>query len=177
MSGTAPLVRDLLSGNAAVVLELIERRQRERHLGALCLSTWSRATASTLQCWSLFITPEVCADGGGQCPGADLSLTMTASPITTPTGGPVTYTLSVSNAGPSPASNAVVNQTLPSGIVYQGAVSSQGTVSQVGSCLTFSLGTVGIQSSATITVTTVAAAPGLLTSTAGGRLSRSGPQS
>ncbi len=123
-------------------------------------------TASTLQCWSLFISPEQCADGGGQCPGADLSITMTANPITTPTGGPVTYTLSVSNAGPSPASNAVVNQTLPSGIVYQGAVSSQGTVSQTGSLLTFSLGTVGIQSNATITVTTVAAAAGLLTSTA-----------
>lgn len=47
-------------------------------------------SAATLQCWSLFISPEECLDGGGQCPGADLSITMTASPITTPTGGPVT---------------------------------------------------------------------------------------
>jgi uncharacterized repeat protein (TIGR01451 family) len=121
---------------------------------------------STLNCWSLSITPEFCADGGGQCPGADLSLAMKASPITTPVGGPVTYTLSVSNAGPSPAENAVVYQTLPSSMVYQGAVSSQGSVSQVGPAITVSLGTLGIQSNATITVTTVATTPGLFTSTA-----------
>ena len=121
---------------------------------------------STLNCWSLSIAPEVCADGGGQCPGADLSLAMTASPVTTPVGGPVTYTLSVSNAGPSPADNAVVTLTLPLSMVYQGAVSSQGSVSQVGPVITVSLGSLGIQSSATITVTTVATAPGLFTSTA-----------
>ena len=57
-------------------------------------------------------------------------------------------------------------QTLPSSIVYQGSASSQGTVSQAGSLLTFSLGTVGIHSNATITVTTEAAAAGLWTSTA-----------
>ena len=122
--------------------------------------------SSTLQCWSLFITPEQCVDGGGQCPGADLSVTMTANPITTPVGGPLSYYLSISNAGPSPASNAVLTQTLPSSIVYQGAVASQGTVSQLGSVLTFSLGTVPIQSNATITVTAVPTAPGLFTSTA-----------
>ena len=121
---------------------------------------------STLNCWSLSITPELCADGGGQCPGADLSLAMTATPLTTPAGGPVTYTLSVSNAGPSPAENAVVSQTLPLSMVYQGAVSSQGSVSQVGPVITASLGTLGIQSNATITVTTVATTAGLFTSTA-----------
>ena len=122
--------------------------------------------ASTLQCWSLFITPEQCVDGGGQCPGADLSVTMTAIPITTPVGGPLSYALSVSNAGPSPASNTVVSLTLPSSIVYQGAVSSQGTISQLGSLITFSLGTVPIQSNATITVTAVPTVPGLFTATA-----------
>jgi len=122
--------------------------------------------ATSLQCWSLFISPEACPDGGGQCPGADLSITMSASPVTTPTFHPVTYSLTVSNAGPSPASNTVVNMTLPSGIVYQGAVPSQGTVSQTGSLLTFSLGTVPIQSNATITVTAEAVANGLQTSTA-----------
>ncbi|MGA2540613.1 MAG: protease pro-enzyme activation domain-containing protein [Verrucomicrobiota bacterium] len=121
---------------------------------------------ATLQCWSLFITPEQCVDGGGQCPGADLSITMTANPITTPVGGPLGFALSVSNAGPSPGSNAVVSLTLPSSIVYQGAASSQGTISQLGSLVTFSLGTVAIQSNATMTVTTVPQTPGLFTATA-----------
>ena len=122
--------------------------------------------ASTLQCWSLFISPLSCMDGGGQCPGSDLSITMKASPISTPTFAPVTYTMSVSNAGPSPASDTVVSQTLPAGIVYQGAASSQGTVSQTGSLLTFSLGTLGVSSNATITVTAEAVAAGVWTSTA-----------
>jgi uncharacterized repeat protein (TIGR01451 family) len=121
---------------------------------------------ATLQCWSLFITPEQCVDGGGQCPGADLSVAMTATPITTPVGGPLTYNLSVSNAGPSPASNTVLTLTLPSSIVYQGSIASQGTVSQLGSVLTFSLGTVPIQGSATISVTAVPTTPGLFTATA-----------
>jgi uncharacterized repeat protein (TIGR01451 family) len=121
---------------------------------------------AALQCWSLFISPEDCADGGGQCPGADVSITMTANPITLPVGGALTYTLSVSNAGPSPASNAVATQTLPSSIVYQGSSNSQGTVSQFGSVLTFSLGTLGIQSNATLTVFAVPTTPGLFTSTA-----------
>jgi uncharacterized repeat protein (TIGR01451 family) len=163
-SGTAPLVGTYSPDTPLSVFNTLS--------GANANGVWQLfgynllGTASTLQCWSLFISPELCADGGGQCPGADLSVTMTANPITTPTGSPVIYTLSVSNAGPSPASNTVVNLTLPSGIVYQGSVSSQGTVSQVGSLVTFSLGTVAIQGSATITVTTLAAVPGLMTSTA-----------
>jgi uncharacterized repeat protein (TIGR01451 family) len=122
--------------------------------------------ASTLQCWSLFLSPLTCLDGGGQCPGSDLSITMKANPITTSTYNPVTYTLSVSNAGPSPAPDTVVNQTIPSGLVYEGAAMSQGTVSQTGSMLTFFLGTMGIYSNATITVATEAASEGLWTSTA-----------
>jgi subtilisin-like proprotein convertase family protein len=27
----------------------------------------------TLQCWSLFLTPAACLDGGGECPGADMA--------------------------------------------------------------------------------------------------------
>ena len=121
--------------------------------------------AATINCWSLFISPELCATGHGQCPGADLSLSMSANPISTPVGGPLTYTLSVSNAGPSPASNSVFTLTLPLSVVYQGAVPSQGSVSQLGNVVTFSLGTVGIQSNATIIVSTVPTAPGLVTAT------------
>ena len=33
---------------------------------------------AALECWTLNVSPEFCLDGGGQCPGADLSLTMSA---------------------------------------------------------------------------------------------------
>ena len=168
LSGTAPLVGTYSPETPLSTLNGLSGPAANGpwQLYAYNLLSSSSSAATTLQCWSLFITPEICGDGGGQCPGADLSVTMTANPITAPTASPVIYTLSVSNAGPSPASNAVVNLTLPSGIVYQGSVSSQGTASQVGSIVTFSLGTVAVQSGVTIMVTTLAVTPGLMTSTA-----------
>jgi uncharacterized repeat protein (TIGR01451 family) len=122
--------------------------------------------ASTLQCWSLFLSPVTCEDGGGQCPGSDLSITMKANPIATSAYNPVTFTMTVSNAGPSPAMDTVVNQTIPSGVIYEGSSSSQGTVFQTGSMLTFFVGTMGVYSNATITVSTEAVSEGLWTSTA-----------
>src|SRR5690606_5662059 len=32
-----------------------------------------------IQCWSLFLSPQSCTDGGGECPGSDLAVTMTAA--------------------------------------------------------------------------------------------------
>jgi uncharacterized repeat protein (TIGR01451 family) len=121
---------------------------------------------STLECWSLFISPEECTDGGGQCPGSDLSLTMTANPIATTVGGNLVYTLSVSNAGPSSAENVTVIQNLPAGIQYLESTTSQGTLTKSGSTLTIALGTLNAQSSATITVDAFPTQPGFFTSTA-----------
>ncbi len=163
--GLAPLVGTYSPVTPLSVLNLMTGTNVNGIWQLNAINQLSGITA-TLQCWSLFITPEQCVDGGGQCPGADLSVTMTANPITTPVGGPLSYALSVSNAGPSPASNTVLTLTLPSSIVYQGSTNSQGTVSQLGSVLTFSLGTVPIQSNAAIAVTAVPTTPGLFTATA-----------
>lgn len=164
VSGTAPLVGTYSPVTPLATFNMLTGADVN---GVWQLYVYNLAgTASTLQCWSLFISPEACPDGGGQCPGADLSIAMSANPLTTQVNGPVTYTLSVSNAGPSPAPDAVVNMTLPSGIVYEGSTSSQGTFSQIGSLLTFSLGTVGIQSNVTIRVFAKAVATGLQTSIA-----------
>jgi uncharacterized repeat protein (TIGR01451 family) len=164
LNGVAPTVGTYSPATPLSVFNLMS--------GASVNGTWQLYVenllydACTLNCWSLFISPEQCPDGGGQCPGSDLSITMSASPITTPTFSPVTYTMVVSNSGPSPAPDTVVNQTLPAGVIYQGAVTSQGTVSQAGSLVTFSLGTMGVYSNATIIVTTEAVEAGLWTSTA-----------
>jgi len=70
---------------------------------------------------------------------ADLAITKTESPNPAPAGTNITYTIGVSNAGPSDAKNTVVTDTLPAGVNFVGAspnVCSGTTV------LTCSLGTV-----------------------------------
>jgi uncharacterized repeat protein (TIGR01451 family) len=121
---------------------------------------------ATLDCWSLFISAQQCADGGGTCPGSDLSLTMSADPISTVVGTPVFLNLTASNAGPSIATNVVVIQSLPPGLQYLSSTLSQGTVFLSGTNLNFSLGTLDIESNATISVEVVPASTGLLSSVA-----------
>lgn len=48
---------------------------------------------------------------------ADLSIVKTASPVPVAAGGTVTYTLTVTNAGPSPAQNTVLTDVLPPAVL------------------------------------------------------------
>ncbi|MBS3744332.1 MAG: choice-of-anchor D domain-containing protein [Wenzhouxiangellaceae bacterium] len=50
---------------------------------------------------------------------ADVSITKTAEPDPVLTGGTLTYTISVDNAGPSTAENVVVTEMLPEGVTLQ----------------------------------------------------------
>ncbi|HVM51069.1 MAG TPA: protease pro-enzyme activation domain-containing protein, partial [Candidatus Acidoferrum sp.] len=120
----------------------------------------------TLQCWSLFLTPAMCVDGGGECPGADLALGMTAAPEPDLVGNALTYSISVTNNGPSTAKNVQVIQLLPEGVIFNSAVSSQGSCSQSGGIVTGTLGTMGPGSRATITVQVTPAVTGTLSSSA-----------
>ena len=47
------------------------------------------------------LRPAECMDGGGECPGADLALGMTAQPEPVIVGNNLTYTIAVTNNGPS----------------------------------------------------------------------------
>lgn len=58
-------------------------------------------------------------------PGADLALGM-AAPSGAAIGASVTYTLTVTNNGPSPATNAVVTDALPSSIAFSSCASTGG---------------------------------------------------
>ncbi len=88
---------------------------------------------------------------------ADLSITKTSTPNPVVAGTNVTYTITVSNAGPSSAPNVLVKDTLP------GAVSDVSFTPSVGSCiggipgdpalpLTCNLGTLPSGGSASITI-------------------------
>lgn len=54
---------------------------------------------------------------------ADLSLTKTANPTTIVFGTPVTYTLTVANAGPSTATGVQLSDPLPAGLTFESSAS------------------------------------------------------
>jgi uncharacterized repeat protein (TIGR01451 family) len=81
---------------------------------------------------------------------ADLSVTGSAAPDPVTIGGNLTYTITITNAGPAPATNVTLTHTLPAGAALvsatpQGACSGSGPV-------TCSLGTIANGSNVAVTL-------------------------
>jgi uncharacterized repeat protein (TIGR01451 family) len=88
-------------------------------------------------------------------PAADLSLTKSDSPDPVTTGGTLTYTIKIHNAGPDPATNTVVTDGLPGAVTYVSATATGGgTCSRSGSKIVCDLGTVTTTVDRTITIKT-----------------------
>ena len=97
---------------------------------------------------------------------ADLALAISDSPNPVSPGANLTYTLTVNNLGPKPATAVAVEQQLPSGPTFVSASSTLGSCSLVGSTVTCALGTMASGAAATITVVVRPTAPGALATTA-----------
>jgi uncharacterized repeat protein (TIGR01451 family) len=82
---------------------------------------------------------------------ADLSITKADSPDPVLSGQELTYTINVSNAGPS-ATGATLRDTLPAGVTYVSATASQGVCSQSGGIVTCGLGEVASDELVTVTI-------------------------
>jgi uncharacterized repeat protein (TIGR01451 family) len=96
---------------------------------------------------------------------ADLALTNTASPNPAATGTALSYRIVVTNNGPAQATNVNVADTLPAGVTFGSASTTQGTCSGTGP-VNCSLGTLANGASAIITVTVTPTAQGQINSTA-----------
>jgi len=119
---------------------------------------------ATLDCWSLFISASNAPTAAERAP-FDLSLTMSADPISTVVGTPVFLNLTASNAGPSIATNVVVIQSLPPVAVFEFHPQPRDCF-PVRHQLELQSGTLDIESNATISVEVVPASTGLLSSVA-----------
>jgi len=87
-------------------------------------------------------------------------------PATVGTLSNITYTLAVSNAGPSPSTSVTVTDVLPAGTTFVSATSSVGTCSGTTTVIC-SLGTMAVSASATITVVAQSpSSPGSIANTA-----------
>lgn len=98
-------------------------------------------------------------------PNADLAVSI-SGPGTANEGNSVTYNITVTNAGPADATGVILTDTLPSILSYQSATASQGTFSVSGGVVTFSLGTIAANGTATASVTAQAIEDGSATDSA-----------
>ena len=83
---------------------------------------------------------------------SDLATTLSAAPDPVPILGDTTFTVTVTNAGPSAAPTATASLPLPAGFTFVSAASSMGTTSFAGGTATAALGDLAVNGRATFTV-------------------------
>jgi uncharacterized repeat protein (TIGR01451 family) len=99
-------------------------------------------------------------------PQTDLGLTKTALPEPAAPGHPLTYDLTVSNAGPSQATSVTVVDPLPAGVTFVSSVPGPPTCTLSGATVTCGLGTLTAGATATVTIDVTVNAMGVLVNTA-----------
>ncbi|MBI4786984.1 MAG: DUF11 domain-containing protein [Chloroflexi bacterium] len=98
---------------------------------------------------------------------ADLAIGKTASPSPVNAGATLTYTLNVTNTGPSDAANVTVTDTLPAGVTYGSAGGAGWACGQSSGLVTCTRAAFAASATSAITVTVTApSAGGTITNTA-----------
>jgi uncharacterized repeat protein (TIGR01451 family) len=110
-------------------------------------------------------------------PLADLRLTQAVSASPAVAGANLTYTLTVTNAGPSSATNVILVDTLPGSVSLVSATASQGSGCTGADPVTCALGLIPVGGQATVTIVVLVSptAAGSLTNQAGVSASQSDP--
>jgi len=83
---------------------------------------------------------------------SDLSLTKIGDSDPVGVGGGLTYTLAITNNGPSDATDVILTDTLPTGVTFIIATASQGDCNESGGTVTCTLNTLVVSDTATVTV-------------------------
>ena len=98
-------------------------------------------------------------------PAADLALTKTGAPSSV-VGSSLTYTLTVTNNGPSAAAGVTVSDTLPPNVTFDSAVSSADSCNRASGTVICAIGTLAAGAQATVTIVVTPTKTGTIASTA-----------
>lgn len=137
--------------------------------------------------WSLFIVDDTQLDSGSIAGGwrlaittsgaiastVDLSVTMTDSPDPVIVSNLLTYTIAVTNHGPSAASGVILTNPLPAGVTFISANSTQGSCTNSAGTVTCNLGSLAKDASATVTLVVQPTLVGTINNTATARANES----
>jgi uncharacterized repeat protein (TIGR01451 family) len=110
-------------------------------------------------------------------PAADLSLAKADSPDPVAAGEALTYTLTAANDGPSAAPEVVITDTLPAGVTFQSASTSQGICVLEITTVNCLIGSLAAGAAATVTIAVRPQAEGTITNTAAVESSVADPDS
>ena len=95
---------------------------------------------------------------------ADLRVTKAVSDAAPAVGGLMTYTIAVTNLGPSPATSVAISDVLPASVAFVSATASQGTYDSVSGLWT--VGAMPATATQTLSITVRVTAPGAVTNIA-----------
>jgi uncharacterized repeat protein (TIGR01451 family) len=130
--------------------------------------------------WSLYVYDDTPGNAGVITGGWSLGLTalntvnpaalLAASMIESPDpvfgGNYLNYQITVTNLGPNMAESVVMTDTLPATVTFSTASVSQGSVTNMGDTVIFSLGSMNNGATATATIRVIAGAAGTIVNTA-----------
>ncbi|MFQ5796053.1 MAG: CARDB domain-containing protein, partial [Candidatus Bipolaricaulia bacterium] len=108
---------------------------------------------------------------------ADLAVTETDTPDLVMVGGDLTYTVTVTNNGPSDATGGTLTHTLPGSVTLVSVMPSSPTCTQAGGTVICNLGTLANGTSATVTIVVTPTAAGEISNTASVEATESDPDS
>ncbi len=131
-------------------------------------TTWNRPTASRWPRTALLAAVAAVAVGwaGPALAQADLSVVMTDSPDPVDVGATLSYALVVTNAGPDPATNAVVALTLDSDLAYAGATAPGWSCNHAAGVVTCTRASLSVSTSNLTVTASAPATPAAISSSA-----------
>ena len=97
---------------------------------------------------------------------ADLSVQLTDAPDPVKSGSTLTYTIVVTNAGPSAADGVTVVDNLPASATFKSVTSSLGSCARAGATVRCTVGSLGSGDVATVTIVVKPGSKGTLTNNA-----------
>jgi uncharacterized repeat protein (TIGR01451 family) len=96
-------------------------------------------------------------------PSADLAAQVSGGPDPVTVSNRLTYTITVTNRGPTTAGSVQLSNTLPPNVTFISHTPSQGSCSRSGNLVTCSLGNIALNSAATVQIVVAPNGPGMQT--------------
>ncbi len=166
-TGTVSATADSLSAGADAVFTLVVRVDPGAADGSTITDSVSTSTSRSTDSDSGNDTDSATTTVGAGAPKsttADLSVTQSAAPGTATVGhDDVTFTVTVTDQGPDPASNVTLTEALPAGAAF---ISATGGVTPSKGTLNFVLGDLAVGASRTVTIVVRPRSAGTLTASA-----------